>query len=132
MALSILSALTPEQIVDSIHRQEERNITIADGVGPKVAQRIVRELKDKIGALLSYSAAAKASNSLGSSSFASLESEKQEPYVENAFHDILSALENLGYKRVDSMRAIQEMQKDPNINDLPLNQLIPIALKYLS
>lgn len=132
VALSILSALTPEQIVNAIHRQEEKNITIADGVGPKVAQRIVRELRDKIGTLLSYSSAVQAPGSLGNASFVSSEGEKQQSHVENAFHDVLSALENLGYKRVDSMRAIQEMQKDANIIDLPLNQLIPIALKYLS
>lgn len=46
-ALSILSCLSNEQIINAINTQDYKIFTIADGVGPKAADRIVRELKGK-------------------------------------------------------------------------------------
>ena len=47
-ALSILSELTPSQLSMSIASGDVKSITRANGVGPKIAQRVVLELKDKI------------------------------------------------------------------------------------
>ena len=47
VCLAILSVLTPLQIQNNILSQDHVPFTQADGVGPKLAQRIVRELKDK-------------------------------------------------------------------------------------
>ncbi len=48
MALSVLSALTPEQFAVSVVSGDQASLTKANGVGAKLAQRIILELKDKI------------------------------------------------------------------------------------
>ena len=49
-ALSILSALTPDRLSLAILTGDEKALTVAQGVGKKMAQRVILELKDKIGA----------------------------------------------------------------------------------
>ena len=48
-ALAILSAATPESLAMAIVTGDEKSLTAAPGVGKKIAQRIILELKDKIG-----------------------------------------------------------------------------------
>ena len=60
-ALAILSATTPERFTLAIMTQDEKTLTMAQGVGKKLAQRIILELKDKLGAAVTevdFSAAA--------------------------------------------------------------------------
>jgi len=52
-ALAILSVLTPEQVSASIASGDTKSITRAPGVGSKLAQRIILELKDKVGSVAS-------------------------------------------------------------------------------
>ena len=47
-ALSILSAATPESLAMSIITGDEKALTVAQGIGKKIAQRIILELKDKL------------------------------------------------------------------------------------
>ena len=49
-ALAILSAVSPEQLTLAVMTQDDKTITMAQGVGKKLAQRIILELKDKLGA----------------------------------------------------------------------------------
>ena len=49
-ALSILSSTTPEQLAMSVVMGDEKTLTAAPGIGKKIAQRIILELKDKLGA----------------------------------------------------------------------------------
>ncbi len=49
-ALSILSAVSPERFTLAVMTQDEKTLTAAQGVGKKLAQRIILELKDKLGA----------------------------------------------------------------------------------
>ena len=49
-ALSILSAVSPERFTLAVMTQDEKALTAAQGVGKKLAQRIILELKDKLGA----------------------------------------------------------------------------------
>ncbi len=51
VALAILSALDPAEIGRAVAAQDKAMVARANGVGPKLAERIVRELKDKVGAL---------------------------------------------------------------------------------
>lgn len=53
VALAILSSLSSEQIALSVAGNDYKTITIAPGVGPKLAQRIVLELKDKVKGIIS-------------------------------------------------------------------------------
>ena len=50
-ALAILSATTPERFTLAIVTQDEKTLTAAPGIGKKLAQRIILELKDKLGAV---------------------------------------------------------------------------------
>ena len=47
-ALSILSANTPERLALAIINGDERSLTVAQGIGKRIAQRVILELKDKI------------------------------------------------------------------------------------
>ena len=49
-ALAILSVASPEQLTLAVMTQDDKTITMAQGVGKKLAQRIILELKDKLGA----------------------------------------------------------------------------------
>ena len=49
-ALAILSAVSPDQLTLAVMTQDDKTITMAQGVGKKLAQRIILELKDKLGA----------------------------------------------------------------------------------
>jgi Holliday junction DNA helicase RuvA len=51
VALAILSALEPAELSRAIAVQDKAMVARANGVGPKLAERIVRELKDKVGAI---------------------------------------------------------------------------------
>ena len=48
-ALAILSVVSPEQLTLAVMTQDDKTITMAQGVGKKLAQRIILELKEKIG-----------------------------------------------------------------------------------
>ncbi|MGN0453295.1 MAG: Holliday junction branch migration protein RuvA [Ruminococcus sp.] len=52
MGLSILSELTPEQVMMSVSAGDVKSLTRASGVGPKLAQKIILELKDKLKGLV--------------------------------------------------------------------------------
>lgn len=47
-ALSILSAVTPQQLALAVVTEDEKALTAANGIGKKIAQRVILELKDKL------------------------------------------------------------------------------------
>jgi Holliday junction DNA helicase RuvA len=101
LALAILSVLSPEDLVDAITREDVDRIDAVPGVGPKVAERCVRELRDKISALdlvVSERPSAAAANGHGG--------------VPSISDDALSALVNLGYKPVEAKRAVDSIGAD--------------------
>lgn len=115
MCIALLSALSPEILQQSIMAEDHVPLTQADGVGPKVAQRIVRELKDKAGSFVVAS--------LASTVF---------PKTTSQLHgEATSALVNLGYKKPAAHSAVQKVLSEYKEN-IALNQLIPLALKELA
>lgn len=50
-AIAILSVLSPDDLINAVSSEDARAISRAQGVGPKLAQRIILELKDKVGAI---------------------------------------------------------------------------------
>jgi Holliday junction DNA helicase RuvA len=93
LALAILSATTPDDLTLAIVAQDRAILARADGVGPRLAQRIVNELKDKIGPLAFPTAvpAAADGGTLGETGAAA---------------DAVSALVNLGYRRAEAFGAV--------------------------
>ncbi|MGB4102048.1 MAG: Holliday junction branch migration protein RuvA [Alphaproteobacteria bacterium] len=117
VALAILSSLSSEQLAQAIATQDKALLTQADGVGPKLAVRLMTELKDKIGGFaLPHHAApvgtpgAVAGDRIGA--------------------DALSALLNLGYRRAEAFDALLQVRKE--FPDAGLDALIPAALRCLS
>ena len=86
LAVTILSGLNPERTVAAIRAQDHATLTRIPGVGKKLAERLVVELKDK----LEDMAAAPVAPSAGP-----------------AAEDVLSALINLGYQRPAAQKAIE-------------------------
>jgi Holliday junction DNA helicase RuvA len=94
LAIKMLSGLSSERTVQAIRGQDHAQLTRIPGVGKKLAERLVVELKDK----LDDFAAAPAPSSV------------QGPVAE----DVLSALVNLGYQRPSAEKAIQQaVAKEP-------------------
>ena len=114
MALSILSELTADKIALSVAAGDYKALVKASGVGPKIAQRIVMELKDKLGA------------GLASSDDGSLNAVRAA--VENTnTAEAVAALEMLGYSQTEAASAISRED-----GSLSVEELIKRALKTLS
>jgi Holliday junction DNA helicase RuvA len=97
LALAVLSVLSPEDLVGAITHEDVERIDAVPGVGAKVAERIVRELRDKIGAL-SLVAPAHAIAPSGNGAGGSM------------LDDAMSALVNLGYKPAEAKRAVDSIE----------------------
>lgn len=106
MALAVLSALSTEDLQKACAGGDAAMVARAQGVGPKLASRIVNELKDKAGAL---------PTAPGSVALTSAP-------VGSASADAVSALVNLGYKpnvATDAVaRALEELGDGAGLNDL--------------
>ena len=111
MALAVLSALSVDELARACAGGDAAMVARAQGVGPKLAARIVNELKDKAGGIVGIGGAALAAVPAGSASA-----------------DAVSALQNLGFKpQVATMavaRAIEELGEGAG-----LNELVRVALK---
>ena len=117
VALSILSALSPDEIARAINAQDRAPLTRANGVGPKVAGRIVAELKDKVGSLpASEPVMAQGTARAGPGDDAS---------------DALAALASLGYGRSEAYAALARVQARLG-PETPLDTLIRESLRELS
>jgi Holliday junction DNA helicase RuvA len=112
MALALLSIGDTGRLLQSIGAQDATFLTQADGVGPKLANRIVQELKSKVQKL------GMPDNGGSSSPTAPLEQEA------------LSALMNLGYRRAEAMDALAIAEKENPGSGL--EALIAQALKKLA
>jgi len=116
VALSILSTLAPEKLSHAIASQDKAALTEADGVGPKLALRIVTELKDKAPAIFAAPVALRDAKTAGPASLSA---------------DALSALVNLGYRRAEAFAAVASAARalDPKAK---LDDLIRASLAELS
>lgn len=99
VALAILSVLDPERLAQAIAAQDKTALAQADGVGPKLANRIVSELKDKVASLSLGPAAAPAGA-------ASPAGDAVPGPGSGAAADAVSALCNLGYRRAEAFTAV--------------------------
>ena len=124
LALSILGVLDPDQLTRAIASQDKTALVRADGVGPKVAARILNELKDKVGNL-ALGPAATAGAPAGKGAPAAV------PGATPALADAVSALVNLGYGRSEAFGAVVAAGRVLG-DDAGVSDLIRQGLKELS
>jgi Holliday junction DNA helicase RuvA len=94
VGLAILSALSTDELHNAIVLQDASIISRADGVGPKLANRIIAELKSKVGGL---------SASLPGQS---VDSTSNISSISGSMSEAISALANLGYRRTEAVEAV--------------------------
>ena len=120
-ALSILTVLTPDELAQAILAGDKAMVARAEGIGPKLALRIVNELAQKTASLAGGGLQA-ASDGVASPDATTA--------AQNAvLQDALSALVNLGYSRTEAFTALQTLQKQGTDNDI--SALIAAALKQI-
>lgn len=124
VCLSILSVLTPTQLAQAIGAQDKSSFCRANGVGPKLAARIVTELKDKIVTIPVTTNNLEILNSGIESATPVIVSEPAD-YAKS--EDVTSALVNLGYQRIDAYRVSAKVTAENPKADL--STLIKLALK---
>ncbi len=115
MALAVLSALAAEELQRACAGGDAAMVARAQGVGPKLASRIVNELKDKAGAL---------PVGLGGIGVVELP-------VGSASRDAVSALQNLGFKPVVAASAVAQAVEEMG-EDAGLDALVRVALRRVA
>jgi holliday junction DNA helicase RuvA len=116
VALGMLSALSPDQLIAAIASQDKTALTRAPGVGPKLAARLLTELRERAGAMPGSGGA-----------FLPI---APTPSV-GAAADALSALLNLGYRRAEAEAALAKAIAEQG-DDAALDILIRTSLRNLS
>lgn len=114
IGLAILSEFTADKILLYIASGDAKSLTAASGVGIKLAQRIVLELKDKVGGI-----------SVGDISFDV--KAVGNANANNSSKEAIEALVSLGYTQSEASLAVGRL--DPTLDT---NELIKLALKYLA
>ncbi len=116
VALAVLSYLSPTQILMAISAGEHKAFTKCPGIGPKLAQRMVLELKDKVGKTEDFS------------DFGDLPTVSAAAAPESgALQKAIQALVGLGYTQSEAAMAVSKQPKDASLEDL-----IRLSLKALA
>lgn len=148
VALALLSVLNPTDLLRALAAQDTTALCRAPGIGPKVATRIVGELKDKAAKLnlgpvaapapvteaaAPAKAASKSKKTSKSSDDVSGDTASVEPIVDDGvvLADAVSALVNLGYGRSEAFGAVGKAAQLAG-DDKSIDTLIRLGLKELS
>ncbi len=111
VALAILSTLEPVDLARAVGAQDKAMVARANGVGPKLAERIVRELKDRVGVI-------PAGSGTGGAMVAPA----------GAAADAVSALLNLGFRPADASSAVTAADEELG-GAASLDALVRLALR---
>jgi Holliday junction DNA helicase RuvA len=119
VALAVLSTLKPADLASAIAMRDKAALTRAQGVGGKVAERIVTELKDKAPALAAVDPA-----------IVRLTGALDERSAPQPLRDAVSALVNLGYGQPQAAAAVAAAAREAG--DADTARLIRLGLKELA
>src|SRR5215469_11034567 len=116
LALGVLSNLSPDELVAAIGREDVARLDAVPGIGTRVAERIVRELRDKAADLKLIAPIADA------------------PALPagGVLDDAVSALVNLGYKPAEAKRAVDSVMPENGAQETGLENVIRRALAVLA
>ncbi len=136
VCLAILSVLTPNQLAQAVSAQDKASFSRASGVGPKLAARIVTELKDKIVTVPIESVVRSdltAEEDAMDKEQAEQENNAYEDVIavqednQSSVEDAISALVNLGYQRLEAYKAVNKAATKAQNADV--SELIKLALR---
>ena len=113
--VSMLSGMNADEIIAAIRSNDLGRLTAIPGVGRKTAERLVIELRDKVGELAVAAGAAASTSHLPEDAI---------------FDDALSALMNLGYQRTAAERALKQAAQDGG--DMSVQKLLRRSLQVLA
>lgn len=145
--LAILSVASTSDLFNSIVSGDKSVVGQASGIGPKIATRIVSELKDKLGKVAEFMSVDNAEINVKNSAvedfkleITEIKQESKNKIVNNGQNsfkmreDAVSALVNLGYKQMIAYQAIGEAVKEIEEleKEIELNEVIRISLKKIS
>ena len=137
-ALSILSALTINELILAISSGDKAMISRAEGVGPKVATRVASELSEKVTNMQLILGKKDINNTYQENNTNSSKynfTNEEEQFLD-VVEDSISALINLGYTRSEVFSVVMNIKRDFNLKkvdiDFTVNSVIPLALKELS
>lgn len=122
-ALAILSALTAEELLAAVAAGDKTAIARAEGVGPKLAQRVALELKDKAGAMFL--------GSLRDGQKPGADAPSPADALGKAANDAISALVNLGYRQAEAFGAVAQVAQALGAK-ATVDTLIKAGLRELS
>ncbi len=115
IALAILSVLSPDQLITAIASQDKKAFTQISGIGPKLAERLLTELKSKAKSPI-----------IDISSGTKVISSESSGFV----NDAISALVNLGYNRSDVYNTVTKLAREQE--NAPVQELIRLSLRELA
>lgn len=116
VALAIQGVLSADDLTQAVAAEDKAMVARAPGVGPKVAQRIVQELKDKI----------------PEAQFIAAAGQKVDGEGGKVLEEALSALTNLGYQRVQANQALMAARGKLGDEAGSIEALIKQALKEMA
>ncbi|MEK9707280.1 MAG: Holliday junction branch migration protein RuvA [Alphaproteobacteria bacterium] len=127
VGLAILGTLSVDELTTAIIAQDKAMLSRPDGVGPRLAARLMTELKDKIVSLGGAFSPAARPAPAGDVSTEAAAADNDDGVA----GDAVSALVNLGYGRAEAFTAVTRAMQNGG-GEAGLGALIPAALKELS
>ncbi len=107
VALSMLSTMSPDSLRLAIAQGNAEVLTRVPGIGPKMAKKIVFNLKDKVAVELGPEAV---------------------PFLTEADAEVIAALTSLGYSVVEAQAALQSLPAE----EMPIEERVRLALAYFA
>ena len=138
-ALALLSQIPIQTISRSILLEDSATITSAQGIGPKIAKRLVVELKGKVPSLLKFQNKSEISTKILNPNLNNKKIEMNDSKNDKNLSqsdiiqkevDAISALVNLGYTQINASQVIAKVIEESD-KDLDVKEIIRISLKAL-
>jgi len=120
MAINVLSCVTPQELILAISSKDKNIFKKGSGIGPKIAERIITELKDSVGKMAG-----------SGDNIIQIANSKSTGSKQNSISDdAVSALEKLGFARFEAYSCVNKLTaQNPEIT---LQEIIKQGLKELS
>jgi holliday junction DNA helicase RuvA len=115
MALAVLSGMSVAQFKSAVVSGEVGVLAKVSGIGKKTAERMILELKDKVGVTAAWELAASGRND-----------------QQTKTTDAILALLSLGFKQVEAQKAVREILSKAKAEDINREELVRRALKLLA